>query len=112
MSLSLTAEGRISTKPFAKGPAIPDLGLDAIVRAPGSVSNLSAYSGLGDEAINFTEGCFITKTIKYTHQLIHWFNAVRNSNSTETQSEIVDVLDDLAYSSSFCLNRPGLSRTG
>ena len=74
MSL-LTREDRISVKPFARVPALLDL--PAIQRAPASVSDVSSSRGPAG-GVDLSEGCLITKTIKYTHQLAHWVNAVRN----------------------------------
>ncbi len=28
--------------------------------------------------VDLAEGCFLTKSVKYTHQLAHWVNAVRD----------------------------------
>jgi len=76
--LLLTGEDRISVKPFAKVPALLDL--PAIQRAPASVSNVSSSRGSTGGVDLAQEGCLITKAIKYTHQLAHWVNAVRNES--------------------------------
>ncbi|KAF5373473.1 hypothetical protein D9615_009468 [Tricholomella constricta] len=54
-------------------PALLDL--PVIQRTPASVSNISSSPGL-DGGVDLSEGCLITKAIKYTHQLAHWVNAV------------------------------------
>ena len=66
MSL-LTKSGHISVKPFAKVPALGDL--PEIQPAEGSVSNVSARRGT-DGGVDLAEGCIITKSVKYTHQLL------------------------------------------
>jgi hypothetical protein len=77
MSHMLTGEDRISVKPFARVPALLDL--PAIQRTPASVSNVSS-SRESTGGVDLAEGCLITKAIKYTHQLVHWVNAVRNES--------------------------------
>lgn len=82
MSL-LTQSGHISVKPFAKVPALGDL--PEIQPAEGSVSNVSPRPGING-GVDLAEGCIITRSIKYTHQLAHWVNAVRNGDPTEIVS--------------------------
>ena|SRR5271170_5047741 len=82
MSL-LTPSGQISVKPFANVPALGDL--PAIRRARGSVSGVSSRRGI-DGGVDLAEGCMITKSIKYTHQLAHWVNAIRHGDATEIVS--------------------------
>jgi hypothetical protein len=31
------------------------------------------------------EGCFVTKCVKYTHQLVHWINDVRSGEDQDDQ---------------------------
>ena len=73
----LSRQGRISVKPFASVPPLGDL--PPIQRAQASVSNVSSHRGVED-GVDLSEGCFVTKTLKYTHQLSHWVNAVRNED--------------------------------
>jgi hypothetical protein len=71
----LTHEGRITVKAFASVPALA--GLPEIWQQPGSVSNISSLSGLDTTSmINLAEGCMLTKSVKYTHQLTYWMNAI------------------------------------
>jgi hypothetical protein len=81
MSL-LTQQGRISVKPFAK---VPPLGrLSGITPARASV-NVSSNRGV-EEGVDLSEGCLVTKTLKYTHQKAHWINAIRQGDPTEVVS--------------------------
>ena len=73
MSL-LMKDGRISSKPFAAVPAL--LNVPAIIRSGSSVSNVSSFRGIGGGA-DLAEGCFVTKSIRYSHQLAHMLGAVR-----------------------------------
>jgi len=74
----LTKEARISVKPFARVPALLDL--PVIQRAPASVFDVSSSRG-STGGVDLSEGCLITKAIKYTHQLVHWVNAVQNKSA-------------------------------
>jgi hypothetical protein len=76
MSL-LSRHGRLTVKPFAKVPPLDSL--PAIYRALPSVSNVSSRRGIED-SVDLAEGCLVTKTIKYTHQLVHWVSAVRHED--------------------------------
>jgi hypothetical protein len=82
MSL-LTREGRITVKAFASVPALVDL--PEIQQAPGSVSDVSSLQGTGG-AIDLAEGCILTKSVKYTHQLVHWVDAVCSGDPGEIVS--------------------------
>jgi hypothetical protein len=76
MSL-LTKEYRLSVKSFAAVPALLDL--PEIQRETASVSNVySRHSRLSSMrgSVDLKEGCLITKSVKYTHQLAHMVNAV------------------------------------
>lgn len=77
MSL-ITKYSRISVKPFAAVPALGDL--PEIQRPSATVSNLSSARGIG-EGVDLAEGCILTKSIKFTHQLAHWVNAVRGGDA-------------------------------
>ena len=79
----VTPEGRFTAKKFAAVP--PLLDQPAIQRPSPTVSNVSSLHGL-DGGVDQAEGCLITKTVKYTHQLAHWVNAVRNGDPTEIAS--------------------------
>jgi hypothetical protein len=68
-------QGHILVKPFASVPSLANL--PPIQHAQASVSNVSSHHGVED-GVGLSEGCFATKTLKYTHQLSHWVNAVRN----------------------------------
>ena len=79
MSL-LTKEGHLSVKTCAFVPAV--LNLPEIKRAPRSVSNVSlrsSHRGPGG-GVDLTEGCMLTKSVKYTHQLSHLISAVRKGD--------------------------------
>ena len=65
MSL-VTGQGRITVKKFAAVPALLDL--DEIQRQPASVSQVSSFQGANDN-VDLAEGCMLTKSVKYTHQL-------------------------------------------
>jgi len=74
MSL-LTKDHRLSVKQFAAVPALLDL--PEIQRKPASVSNVSSRLSSMRGGLDLEEGCFITKSVKYTHQVAHMVNAVR-----------------------------------
>jgi hypothetical protein len=76
MSL-LTHEGHITCKAFASVPTLVDL--PEIQQQPGTVSNISSLQG-PDNSIDLAEGCILTKSVKYTHQLAHWVNAVHSGD--------------------------------
>jgi hypothetical protein len=76
----LTKDHRLTVKQFAAVPGL--LNLPAIQRAPASVSNEPSFRGV-DGGVDLSEGCLVTKSIKYTHQLAHWVNAVRNGDPSE-----------------------------
>jgi hypothetical protein len=88
MSL-LTKHGRISAKPFAKVPPLGDL--PGISPARASVSNITSNRGVEEEGVDLSEGCLVTKSLKYTHQLAQWVDTVRHGDPTEVVSrEIID----------------------
>jgi len=79
----ITPENRLTVKNFASVPSV--LGLPAIVREPGSVSSSSSCRAVGG-VIDIDEGCMLTKSVMYTHQLAHWVNAVRSGDSSAVVS--------------------------
>jgi hypothetical protein len=79
MSL-LTREGRISVKAFAAVPTLADL--PKIQQEPCSVSDVSSFRR-AEGLVDLAEGCFLTKSVKYTHQLVHWVNAARSEDPDE-----------------------------
>jgi hypothetical protein len=82
MSL-VTDQRRITVKKFAAVPALLDL--DEIQRQPASVSRVSSFRGAND-GVDLDEGCMLTKSVKYTHQLARWVNAVRGGDPSEVVS--------------------------
>ena len=70
-------------EPFAQIPALGNL--PELQQAPGTVTNVSSLSGT-DASIDLAEGCILTKSVKYTHQLIHWVKAVHSGDSREIVS--------------------------
>jgi hypothetical protein len=82
MSL-LTREGRITFKTFALVTTLANL--PEIQQQPGTVSNISSLQG-ADNRIDLAEGCILTKSVKYTHQLAHWVNAVHSGDPKEVVS--------------------------
>jgi len=83
MSL-LTKDGRLSVKPFAAVPALLDL--PEIHRQPASVSNASSRSSARG-GVDLEEGCLITKSVKYTHQVAYLVNEVRFGDPVPIVSE-------------------------
>jgi len=67
---------------FANLP--PLLNNPGIQRSPGAVSSVCG-------GVDLSEGCLITKTVRYTHQLIHWVNAVRNRSPRSVERLIEDL---------------------
>ncbi|KAF9512295.1 hypothetical protein BS47DRAFT_1372848 [Hydnum rufescens UP504] len=65
----ITTGGHLPVKPFAAVPALG--GLPEIPRPLATVSNLSPVRG-PSWGVDLAEGCFLTKSVKYTHQLAHW----------------------------------------
>lgn len=81
MSL-LTSQGRISVNPFARVPPLG--GLPGITPAPASV-DISSRRGVED-GVDLSEGCLVTKTLKYTHEKTHWISAIRQGDPTQVVS--------------------------
>lgn len=78
MSL-LTKLQRISVPQFA---SVQSLGsLPSIHRASASVSNASTYLR-GAQLDLRGKGCIVTKSVKCTHQLVHWVNTVCSGDNT------------------------------
>lgn len=69
------------------GDSVPSvvLGLPAIVREPGSVLSSSFRRAVGD-VVDIDEGCVLTKSVKYTHRLVHRVNAVWDGDSSAVVS--------------------------
>jgi hypothetical protein len=70
----LSSRGRITVKEFASAPAIGNL--REIQQAPDADHHVSPYR----RGVHLHEGCFLTKSFMYTHQLAHWVNAVRHED--------------------------------
>jgi hypothetical protein len=87
MSL-VTKQGRISVKPFAKVPPLG--GLSGIPPSSPTVSNAcsdaSSNHGVVEGVDILSEGCLVTKTLKYTHQLVHWISPIEKGDSEEVVS--------------------------
>jgi len=84
MSL-LTKEHRLSVKPFAAVPALLDL--PEIKRGPASASNVSSRLSPMRGSVDLEEGCLITKSVKYVHQLAHMVNEVSSGDSQPIVSQ-------------------------
>ena len=82
MSL-VTKENRISARPFAAVP--PLLDLPALTRPDPSVSSVSSFQGACPK-VDPDEGCLLTKTVKYTHQLTRMVDAAHSEDSTSVVS--------------------------
>jgi hypothetical protein len=82
MSL-ISPENRLTVKKFTAVPSV--LGLTPIVHKPGSVSSLSSRQAVGG-VIDINEGCLLTKSVKYAHQLAHWVNAIQGGDSSAVVS--------------------------
>lgn len=83
MSL-LTRQGRFTVKAFASVPALADL--PEIQQEPCSASDISSFQSTFGSIIDLNEGCILTKSVKYTHQLIHWVNAAHDGDPIEVVS--------------------------
>ena len=60
--------------PSGRVPSLANL--PSIQRPQASASNVSSRR----RAVDLSEGCFVTKTLKYTHQLSYWINAVEDGD--------------------------------
>ena len=72
--LFFTNEGRLSGR-FSPVPGLPSMSLPPI-HPQDPASDTSSRRGRGG-GVELEEGCFLTKSIRYTHQLSHWADAVR-----------------------------------
>ncbi len=81
----LTKDRHITVRPFAKVPALGDL--PEIRHALRTVVSSSSRHR-ADGSVDLAEGCLLTKTVKYTHQLAHWVNAIRSGDPKEVVSEV------------------------
>jgi hypothetical protein len=81
MSL-LTPEGRITVRPFAWVPSLADL--HEIQQEPCSISDVSSVS-VTDGPIDLAEGCMLTKSVKYTHQLTHWVKTACSGDAADAK---------------------------
>ena len=83
-----TKAGRLSVKNFARVPQL--LALPDIERTSASVAASSRPERETEGVVELSDGCCVTKSIKYTHQLVHFVNAVRGDTSErkETVSRI------------------------
>jgi len=79
-----TREGRITLKTFASVPTLADL--PEIKQQLGSVSDVSSLRGADNYGIDLAEGCVLTKSVKYTHQLVHWVHPVHSGDPREVVS--------------------------
>jgi hypothetical protein len=79
MSLITKEHHRLSVKPFASVPALLDLPeiRRQLEPATGTDSKVSSHLSPMHGGVGLEEGCLITKSIKYTHQLAHMVSAVR-----------------------------------
>jgi hypothetical protein len=84
MSL-VTKDNRISVKQFAAVPAL--VGLPAITRSTPTVSGVSCFGG-PEGGVDLHEGCMVTKLVKYTHQLVHFVNAVHEGDPADVVSRL------------------------
>jgi len=83
-------DNRITVKPYARIPPLkvppladlPFVDLPPIMRGDPSDSNITITSQRvsANEEVDLSEGCLVTKSIKYTNQLTHWVHAVRNND--------------------------------
>ena len=64
-------------QPFTSVPSLANL--PSIQSPQASVSNVSSRRGV-EGGVDLSEGCFVTKTLKYTHQLNYWINAVQDGD--------------------------------
>ena len=78
---------RLSVGPFSRIPGI--IGLEDIKRTAASISGSAASSShsFSDSVIDRAEPCLVTGSILYTHERVHWINAVRSD--VDKKGEIV-----------------------
>ncbi|KAF8479598.1 hypothetical protein DFH94DRAFT_489036 [Russula ochroleuca] len=103
--MSIVESRRITVKqPFAKLPALLDL--PPIGHTGSRASTVSSFRGRLR-----SEGCLVTKSIKYTNQLAHWVNAVRGNSdeSKHLKKRVEDILSEdlrIIFYEGFSLNDP------
>jgi hypothetical protein len=89
--MSFLGHGNIlSVKAFAKVPAVLDL--PEIRRETASVSNVSSRHESMRDSVSLEEGCILTKTVKYTHKLVHFVNAVHGGDPVPIVSQNFQIL--------------------
>ncbi|KAM6495239.1 hypothetical protein JOM56_009862 [Amanita muscaria] len=96
----LNTDDRISVKKFASIPALIHLGLPEVKREPISLSGASSRSSAGSSEhydIALEEGCMITKSVRYTHEVIHWVNVAHSSDPAPVVTMIDQGLRMLPY---------------
>lgn len=111
MSL-ITHQHRLSVKEFAAVPAVLDL--PEIQRDAASVSDVSPRSSKRGGIVDLEEGCLITKSVKYVHQLVHWVNAVCSGDPGPAVSQKFQVDPPTAAEQRFLLvtGEPHRARLG
>ncbi|SRR6266404_1241983 len=93
--MSFIVNERITIKPFAgipplkvpPGPSSADIlsiDLTGILRGTPSHSQAGSSRRGIQGGVDLAEGCLVTKTIRYTHQLAHWVSAVRKDVSVRS----------------------------
>ena len=88
----VSKKGFITTNNFAAFPSMSTLNLETLEINDGSTPKASAASRFAlagtQDILPIVEGCFITKTVKYTHELVNWINAEQSPDNS-TRDEIV-----------------------
>ena len=83
----LTSDGRITyVGEFSSVAALENL--PVIHQHPNSSPSISRSS------VNLAEGCLLTKSVKYAHQLAHWVNAVRDGDPGDIVSTNLKLIGD------------------
>jgi len=81
--MSVLFANKLSTSfAYNEVEAVPDFGVGALVRnhSTGAVSQTpSATARQTRRNIDRAEACFITKRPSYTHETVHWVNAVKKN---------------------------------
>jgi hypothetical protein len=80
---TVTRKGHVKVRAFAAVPTLADL--PEILQEPGSASNVSSFRG-ADGRVDLAEGYILTKSVKYTHRVVHWVNAVCSGDPVEAVS--------------------------
>jgi len=83
LPMSVLFANKLSTSfAYNEVGAVPDFGVGALVRnhSAGAVSQTSsATTRQTRRNIDRAEACFITKRPSYTHETVHWVNAVKKN---------------------------------